>query len=155
MTGKASVQNTSSLCNYIYCKPYFRTEFTDAPEKGFSDTLILSSLSHTNPFYCQTTVPLYQQVMMMMKSRSYWHLCQPEKKTKHLNTATVDLTQQLGFKSCWMAGSHEGYPMAALSNMCHPDQPTTAFFNLQELISLMGGDFWLASYPQEIKQGAL
>lgn len=57
MTGKASVQNTSSLCNYISCKRYFRIEFTDAPEKGFSDTLILSSLSHTSPLLLSNYCP--------------------------------------------------------------------------------------------------
>lgn len=66
---------------------------------------------------------------------------------------TVEFSQQLGRKSRWMAVSHEESPMAALCR--HVPSRWQLWFNLQRVISLMGGDFWLGSNSQEIKWWAL
>ncbi len=96
-------ENTLSLCNLISSKSYLVLIKSYQP----IGILLIHTRSYTTgwPHCCSK---------WQMKSRGYWHLYQPVKETKHLDFLTVDLTQQLGFKSSWMAGSQEGSPMAAL-----------------------------------------
>lgn len=51
-----------------------------------------------------------------------------------------------------MADSHEECPVVALYKRATQASQTTAFFNLQGLISQMGAAFWLASHAQEISK---